>query len=68
MSSNDSESTSQESPDSEAPAVIPPLEVKITNKDKPEQKDTTYDSHDADEYQEHKMSQKDIEEFENGDT
>ncbi len=41
---------------------IVPLEVKITNKDKIE-KDTTYDSHDADEYDLQLMSEKEIEDF-----
>ncbi len=47
---------------------LTPLEVKITNKDKPAEKDKTYDSHDADEYEIHTMSKEEIEEFENGDT
>ncbi len=42
-----------------------PLEVKITNKDKSE-RDTTYDSQDANEYDVHTMSKEEIEEFENG--
>ncbi len=40
-----------------------PSEVVIKNKDK---RDTTYDDQDAEEYDEHKMSKKEIEEFENG--
>ncbi len=39
-----------------------PIEVKIINKDKIE-KDTTYDSHDADEYDTQVMSEKEIESF-----
>ncbi len=49
-----------ESPD------VPPLHVKITNKDKP--KSSVYDSTDDPEYDEFIMTVKDIEEFENGDT
>ncbi len=44
-----------------------PIEVKITNK--PEKPiPTEYDDHDADEYDEHIMTQKEIEDFENGNT
>ncbi len=58
-------SDSIESPDSESPDV-PPIEVKITNKDKAKQ--SIYDSADDPEYDEFIMTVKDIEEFENGDT
>jgi len=47
---------------------VKPLKVEVTNKDEKEKKDATYDEHDADEYEEHTMSKKEIEEFENGDT
>ncbi len=45
---------------------VPPIEVKITNKDKAKQ--SIYDSTDDPEYDEFIMTVKDIEEFENGDT
>ncbi len=42
---------------------LTPLDVKIINKDKSE-RDTTYDTQESDEYEENKMTDKDIEEFE----
>ncbi len=57
------EAPPQESPDSETPVV--PLEVKIINKDKVK---TIYDDAPDEEYDDLQITQKEIEDFENGNT